>query len=131
LIDREGAFVAFSKHYGQIMELVLKAELATASHSGFAEPYSNCYNVRMEVIFSASAFRHGYAEQDFYELLATRYLKIRSQHGLYGVYELLGRNLSGAYLHVIYRVLPDRRLRVFHMNTMTETQKKRYRRYCK
>jgi hypothetical protein len=25
----------------------------------------------MEVIFSASAFRHGYAEQNFYELLAT------------------------------------------------------------
>jgi hypothetical protein len=85
----------------------------------------------MEVIFSASAFRHGYAEQDFYELLATKYLKIRSQRELDGIYELLGRNLSGAYLHVIYRALPDRRLRVFHINTMTEAQKKRYRRYRK
>jgi hypothetical protein len=28
-------------------------------------------------------------------------------------------------------VLPDRRLRVFHINTMTEAQKKRYRRYRK
>ena len=85
----------------------------------------------MEVIFSASAFRHGHVEQDFYELLATKYLKIRSQRGLDDVYELLGRNLSGAYLHVIYRVLPDRRLRVFHINAMTEAQKKRYRRYRK
>jgi len=83
----------------------------------------------MEVIFAASAFRHGYAEQDFYELLATKYLKIRSQRGIDDVYEILGRNLSGAYLHVVYRVLPDRRLRVFHINAMTEAQKKRYRRY--
>ena len=57
--------------------------------------------------------------QDFYELLAGEYLKIRSQRGLDEIYELLGRNLSGAYLHVVYRVLPDRRVRVFHMNGMT------------
>jgi hypothetical protein len=52
------------------------------------------------------------------------YLKIRIQRGLDEVYELLGRNLSGSYLHVVYRVLPDWRLRVFHMNGMTETQKR-------
>jgi hypothetical protein len=69
----------------------------------------------MEVIFANFAFRHGYTKQDFYELLAGQYLKIRSQRGLDDVYELLGRNLAGAYLHVVYRVLPDRRLRVFHM----------------
>jgi hypothetical protein len=83
----------------------------------------------MDVNFSASAFRHGYVEQDFYELLATKYLRIKSQRGIEDVYELLGRNLSGTYLHVIYRVLPDRRLRVFHINRMTEAQKNRYRRY--
>ena len=85
----------------------------------------------MEVLFADSTFRHGYSKQDFYELLAGKYLKIRSQRGFDDVYELLGRNLSGAYLHVIYRVLPDRRLRVFHMNAMTETQKRRYRSYRK
>lgn len=85
----------------------------------------------MGVTFSPSAFRHGYAEQDLYELLATNYLKIKSQRGLNDVYELLGRNLSGTYLHVIYRVLPDRTLRVFHINSMTEAQKRRYRRYRK
>jgi hypothetical protein len=83
----------------------------------------------VDVVFVASAFRHGYRKQDFYELLASRYLKIRSQRGLDDVYELLGRNLSGTYLHVVYRVLADGRLRVFHMKRMTETQKRRYQRY--
>jgi hypothetical protein len=85
----------------------------------------------MEVLFADSAFRHGYTKQDFYELLAGEYFKVRSQRGLDEIYELLGRNLSGAYLHVVYRVLPDRRLRVFHMNGMTDTQKRRYGRYWK
>jgi len=30
----------------------------------------------MEVVFTSSAFRHGYTKQDFYELLAADYLKI-------------------------------------------------------
>jgi len=59
------------------------------------------------------------------------YLKGRSQRGLDEVYELLGRNLSGAYLHVVYRVLPEHRLKVFHINAMSEAQKRRYRRYRK
>jgi len=83
----------------------------------------------VDVVFASSAFRHGYARQDFYELLAGRYLKIRSQRGLDNVYELLGRNLSGDYLHIVYRVLPDGRLRVFHINRMSESQKRRYQRY--
>ncbi|HBA41260.1 MAG: hypothetical protein A2W66_00090 [Deltaproteobacteria bacterium RIFCSPLOWO2_02_56_12] len=82
----------------------------------------------MDVVFAPSAFRHGYAEQDFYELLAGRYLKIRSQRGLDDVYELLGRNLSGDYLHIVYRMLPAGRLRVFHISRMTEKQKRRYQR---
>jgi hypothetical protein len=43
------------------------------------------------------------------------------------VYELLGRNLAGDYLHIVYRVLADGRLRVFHMNRMTDAQRRRYR----
>lgn len=82
----------------------------------------------MDVVFAPSAFRHRYAEQDFYELLAGRYLKIRSQRGLVDVYELLGRNLSGDYLHIVYRMLPAGRLRVFHISRMTEKQKRRYQR---
>ena len=85
----------------------------------------------MEAVFTESAFRHGYTQQDFYELLAGEYLKIRSQRGLDDVFEVLGRNLSGDYLHVVYRVLPDQRLRVFHINGMSEAQKRRFRRYRK
>ena len=62
----------------------------------------------MDVVFAPSAFRHGYTKEDFYELLVGRYLKIRSQRGLDDVYELLGRNLSGDYLQIVYRVLQDR-----------------------
>jgi hypothetical protein len=80
------------------------------------------------VVFAPSAFRHGFREEDFFELLAGRYLKIRSQRGVQDVYELLGRTLAGDYLHVVYRVLPRRGVRVFHMNRMTETEKRRYQR---
>lgn len=80
------------------------------------------------VVFVPSAFRHGYTEEDFYELLAGRYLKVRSQRGLADVYELLGQNLTGDYLHIVYRVLADGRLRVFHIGRMTDTQKRRYQR---
>jgi hypothetical protein len=81
-----------------------------------------------EVAFTSSAFRHGYSEEDFYELLGGRYLKIRSQRGLDDIYELLGRNGSGDYLHLIYRVLPDGHFRVFHIGRMSKTQRNRYRR---
>jgi len=83
----------------------------------------------VDVVFTPSAWRHGYTEEDFYEVLAGRYLKIRSQRGMDDVYELLGRNLGGAYLHIVYRVMSDGRLRVFHMNRMTETQRRRLQRY--
>jgi len=79
------------------------------------------------VVFVPSAFRHGYTEADFYELIAGRYLKIRSQRGLEDVYELVGQNLAGDYLHIVYRVLSDG-LRVFHISRMTDKQKRRYQR---
>ena len=85
----------------------------------------------MDIVFAPSAFKLGYVKEDFYELLAGRYLKIRSQRGLDDVYELLGRNLNGDYLHIVYRILADGRLRVFHISRMTERQKRRYQRYQK
>lgn len=79
------------------------------------------------VIFAPSAFHHGYDVEDFYDLVANRPLKIRSQRGLNGVYELLGRNLAGDYLHIVYRVFVNGQLRVFHMNRMTDAQRRRHR----
>jgi hypothetical protein len=45
------------------------------------------------------------------------------------VYELLGRNLGGDYLHVVYRVLSGGRMRVFHISRMSGSQRRRYQRY--
>ncbi|MBI4704345.1 MAG: hypothetical protein HY744_24845 [Deltaproteobacteria bacterium] len=80
-------------------------------------------------VFVPSAFRHGYAEEDFYALLAGRYLKVRSQRGLDDIYELLGRSAAGDYLHVVYRTLPHGALRVFHMSRMTPRQQRRFQRF--
>ena len=80
-----------------------------------------------EAIFAPSALRHGFTEEDFYGVLAGRYLEIRSQRGINDVYEILGKSLRGDYLHVVYRVLHGGRLRVFHISRMTEPQRRRFR----
>lgn len=81
-----------------------------------------------EVVFTESAFRHGYTEEDVLKLLQGRYARIRSQRGFPNVYEIFGRNAVGDYLHVIYRELPDKRWLVFHIMRMTEAHRRRYRR---
>ena len=48
--------------------------------------------------------------------------------GIDGVYEIFGRNFGGDYLHVVYRLLPDGRWRVFHIARMTPAHRRRYRR---
>jgi hypothetical protein len=80
------------------------------------------------VLFTESAFRHGFRREDFFGVLAGDYLKVRSQRGLDDVYELLGRNLTGQHLHVIYRRLAGGQIRVFHMSRMTDAQRRRFRR---
>jgi len=79
-----------------------------------------------KVTFTESAFRHGYTEDDFYDLLESRYRKTRSHRGIDSAYELLGRNRNGDYLHVVYRILSDGRFLVFHMARMTTPQRRRY-----
>ena len=79
------------------------------------------------VIFVESAFQHGFEEADFYEVLETIPIKLRSRRGLSGVYELYGRNYAGEYLHIAYRREKERDV-VFHMRGMTPREKRRYRR---
>jgi len=74
-----------------------------------------------------SAFKYGYEEEDFYEVLETDPLKLRSRRGLNNVYELYGRNFAGEYLHIAYRREPDREV-VFHIRRMTAREKHLYRR---
>lgn len=79
------------------------------------------------LLFVASAFRHGYTEEDFYELLDSGPLKMRSRRGLDRVYELYGRNYAGDCLHVAYRKETDRDV-VFHMRRMSTQEKRFFRR---
>ena len=77
-------------------------------------------------VFAESAFKHGYGEQDFFEVLETGPMKFRSRRGLDGIYELYGRNYAGEYLHVAYRRETDREV-VFHIRQMSPREKRRYR----
>ena len=81
-----------------------------------------------EPVYTSSAFRHGYTQDDLQEMLQSRYIKVRSQRGLSDVYEIFGRNFGGDYLHAVYRLLPDGRWRVFHIARMTPAHRRRYRR---
>jgi uncharacterized DUF497 family protein len=78
------------------------------------------------VRFVDSAFKHGYSEEDFFEVLETGPLKLRSRRGLEGIYELLGRTHSGEHLHIAYRQEEDS-IAVFHMRRMSPAEKARYR----
>ena len=78
------------------------------------------------VVFLDNAFKHGYSEEDFFEVLDNRPLKLRSRRGLDGIYELLGQTHTGEYLHIAYRREPEHDV-VFHMRQMTANEKSRYR----
>jgi hypothetical protein len=78
------------------------------------------------VVFTESAHKHGFHEEDFYEVLEAGPLKLRSRRGLEGVYELYGRNCAGEYLHIAYRREVDRDV-VFHMRAMSPREKQRFR----
>lgn len=78
------------------------------------------------VLFVESAFKHGYDEEDFFEVLETGPLKFRSRRGQGGVYELLGQTHSGNYLHIAYRRELDRDI-VFHMRAMSPAERSWYR----
>ena len=78
------------------------------------------------VVFVESAFKHGYGEEDFFEVLEAGPLKVRSRRGLKEVYELYGKNYAGHYLHIAYRREADREV-VFHMRAMSPREKQKYR----
>ncbi len=80
-----------------------------------------------DITFTESAFHHEFTESDFNEMLAGYYIKIRSRRGLDNIYEIFGQNLAGDYIHAIYRRDKDtKQIKVFHMNTMTASDQRRY-----
>lgn len=78
------------------------------------------------VVLTESARKHGFQEEDFYEVLEAGPLKLRSKRGLEGVYELYGRNCAGEYLHIAYRREVGREV-VFHIRAMSPREKQWYR----
>jgi hypothetical protein len=79
------------------------------------------------VHFVESAFKHGYKEEDFFEVLETGPVKLRSRRGLAGVYELYGRTYAGEHLHIAYRKEEGREV-VFHIRAMSPRERQTYRR---
>jgi len=84
-----------------------------------------------EFELTESAYRHGYDDVDVAEVLRRRHIIVRSRRGRLSGYEILGRNAAGAYLIFAARVVEyagARMLRVFHLNRMSESEKRRFRR---
>lgn len=84
-----------------------------------------------EFELTESAYRHGYDDADVAEMLRRRHLVVRSRRGQLAGYEILGRNDAGAYLLAAARVVESsgvKVLRVFHLNRMSESEKRRFRR---
>jgi hypothetical protein len=84
--------------------------------------------IKEMTLFVESAFKHGYDESDFYEIVESMPLKLRSKQGLAGIFELYGRNFAGDYMHVAYR-MEGERCTVFHMRRMTDRERQMYRRH--
>ena len=78
------------------------------------------------VVFVESAFRHGYGEEDYFEVLESRPFKTRSRRGLRNVYEVYGRNHTGDYLHIAFRKEGPRTI-VFHIRRMDDQEKWYYK----
>ena len=84
-----------------------------------------------EIVLTDSAYRHGFGDEDVAEMLRRKTLIIRSRRGRLVGYEILGRNADGVYLLGAARVVEypsgDSVLRVFHLNRMTYSERRRYK----
>ena len=84
-----------------------------------------------EFELTESAYRHGFDDEDFGEMLRGPHIFIRSRRGKRAGYEILGLGGGGVYLLAAARVVQGeekKRLRVFHVNLMTAAEKRRFRR---
>jgi hypothetical protein len=85
----------------------------------------------LQIDFAEAAFRHGYTRRDYLQVDRNRKVLFRSRRGAPDVYEVLGRNDAGEYLHVVFRSFRDgsrRGIVVFHMDTMNQADRMRYKR---
>jgi hypothetical protein len=76
-----------------------------------------------------SAYRHGFSDEDFAEMLRGRHLAIKNRRGRLVGYEIFGRNRGGAYLLAAGRLVESVHgdvFRVFHLARMSETERRRF-----
>ena len=81
-----------------------------------------------EFFLTDSARRHGCNDQDVADVFRGRTFMINSRRGELDTYETFGRNRAGAYLLVAARLIESdegRTWRVFHVNRMTEAERRR------
>lgn len=84
-----------------------------------------------EIELTESAYRHGYDDEDVVAMLRQRHLVIQNRRGRMIGFEILGRSDSGEYLLAAARVVESygfKVLRVFHLNRMSDTERKRFQR---
>ena len=82
-----------------------------------------------EFELTESAYRHGFGDEDFAEILRGPHLVIRSRRGRLVGYEIFGRNNSGVHLLAAGRVIQSDRwkvFRVFHVDRMTDAERRRF-----
>lgn len=83
----------------------------------------------MATIFADSAYKHGYTEQDYAQVVRHHPLQFRSRRGVTNGFELLGRNDAGDYLHIVLRKYwnqAEKVVIVFHINRMCEADRRLY-----
>ncbi len=83
----------------------------------------------MRVLLAESACRHGYGAGDYLAVIRNPHVRIRSRRGLRGVYELLGRNDGGDYLHIVIRIgwIGEEKVTiVFHVLRMSDAARRYY-----
>jgi hypothetical protein len=77
--------------------------------------------------FVDSYFKHGFDETDFIEMLEERPIQLPSGRSLHrDIRVLWGRNSAGEYLHAAFRE-ESTRIVVFHMRSMTEAERRWFR----
>jgi len=87
-----------------------------------------------EFELTESAYRHGFHDEDFAEMLRGVHLVIRSRRGIRIGYEIFGRNVGGTYLLAAGRGVQSGSrsvFRVFHLDRMSDAERRRFQKWLK
>ena len=69
--------------------------------------------MHIEIIFNKSAFKHGIAENDIRSALTT-FLLDASINGIADKFLIIGFDTNGNLLEVMYNIIDDNNINVFH-----------------